>query len=101
MDTGHSITSCCEEGFVVAGGEDHDPVAWSDDGGESWNTTDDIPINGQVHVACDPVCENIIYAAVDNDTGSGGIYRTHITDGSWDNMTPVTTKYTGIDVANE
>ncbi|MFC2024766.1 hypothetical protein ACFLTJ_04275, partial [Chloroflexota bacterium] len=43
MDTGHSITSCCDEGFVVAGGFDGDPVAWSDDGGESWNTTDDVP----------------------------------------------------------
>ncbi|MFC2023965.1 hypothetical protein ACFLTJ_00060 [Chloroflexota bacterium] len=79
MDSGHSITSCCDEGFVVAGGFDGDPVAWSDDGGESWNTTDDVPDSGDVHVACDPVCENIVYAA----TTVGSIYRTDLTDGGW------------------
>ncbi|MFC2024622.1 hypothetical protein ACFLTJ_03540, partial [Chloroflexota bacterium] len=101
MDSGHSITSCCDEGFVVAGGFDGDPVAWSDDGGESWNTTDDVPIDGQVHVACDPVCPNIVYAAVDGRDNAGSIYRTDLTDGGWDNLTPVNTDYTGIVVANE
>ncbi|MFC2024732.1 hypothetical protein ACFLTJ_04095, partial [Chloroflexota bacterium] len=101
MDSGHSITSCCDEGFIVAGGFDGDPVAWSDDGGESWNTTDDVPIDGEVHVACDPVCPNIVYAAVDRDCNDGGIYRTDIIIGSWDNLTPVQADYTGIVVANE
>ncbi|MFC2024342.1 WD40/YVTN/BNR-like repeat-containing protein, partial [Chloroflexota bacterium] len=100
MDTGHSITSCCGEGFVVAGGFDGDPVAWSDDGGESWNTTDDVPDDGEVHVACDPVCDNIVYAATDDGDG-GSIYRTDLTDGGWDNLTPVTAPYTGVVVANE
>ncbi|MFC2024592.1 hypothetical protein ACFLTJ_03365, partial [Chloroflexota bacterium] len=104
MDTGHSITSCCDEGFVVAGGFDGDPVAWSDDGGESWNTTDDVPIDGEVHVAFDPVCPNIVYAAVDpqdDDNSNGSIYRIDLTDGGCDDLTPVNTDYTGIVVANE
>jgi hypothetical protein len=100
MDNGHSITACCNEGFVVAGGYNQ-PVAWSDDGGDSWNLTDDLPIDGEVHVACDPVCENIIYAALDNDLGDGGILRTDVTTGNWDNLNPLITSYTGIVVANE
>jgi len=100
MDNGHSITSCCDEGFIVAGGYNQ-PVAWSDDGGDRWNLTDDLPIDGEVHVACDPICENIIYAALDNDKGDGGIIRTDIATGSWDNLNPLKTSYTGIVVANE
>jgi hypothetical protein len=100
MDNGHSITACCHEGFIVAGGYNQ-PVTWSDDGGDSWNLTDDLPIDGEVHVACDPVCENIIYAALDNDFGDGGILRTDVTTGNWDNLNPLTTSYTGIVVANE
>ncbi|MFC1957142.1 hypothetical protein ACFLVY_02485, partial [Chloroflexota bacterium] len=100
MDNGHSITSCCDEGFIVAGGYNQ-PVAWSDDGGDNWNLTDDLPIDGEIHVACDPVCGNIIYAALDNDFGDGGILRTDVTVGSWDDLNPLKTSYTGIVVANE
>jgi hypothetical protein len=97
LDSGHTITSCCEQGFVVVGGYGGDPVAWSDDAGESWDVTDDVPDTGYVHVACDPVCENIIYAAVDGE----GIYRTDITDGEWTEISVVSTDFTGIVVARE
>ena len=97
LDTGHSITSCCNEGegWIFVGGYDGDPVAWSDDGGESWNTTDDLPMDGEVHVACDPECENIIYAAVDYGC-EGAIYRADITDGSWSNLSALDIPYSGI-----
>ena len=65
LDTGHTIVSCCREGFIVVAGFDSDGVAWSDDGGESWNVMDDLPEGGEVHIACDPECPDIIYAAVD------------------------------------
>jgi hypothetical protein len=101
IDSGHSITSCCEEGFVVVGGDGTGKrkVAWSDDGADSWSLTDKLPsaATGQVHVACDPVCENIIYAAVDG----AGIYRTDITSGSWDDLEPLPLDYTGVVVARE
>ena len=97
IDTGHSITACCDEGLIVVGGFNGDPVAWSDDGGESWNTTDDVPADGDVHVACDPTCEDTIYAAVDGL----GIYRTDVTDGAWDNLNAMDVEYTGIVVARE
>jgi len=102
--SGHMITVCCAQGFVVVGpdnSEGGDAVAWSDDGGDSWTTTDDIPIDGQVHVACATSCENIIYIAVDpmDDSESAGlIYRTDITDGAWDDMEAVPADYTGIAV---
>jgi hypothetical protein len=102
LDSGHQIVACCEEGFIVIGpcscGSDR-KVAWSDDGGENWNLTDALPsaASGTVHVACDPVCENIIYAAVDGS----GIYRTDITDGSWTDISAIDTDYTGIVVARE
>jgi hypothetical protein len=68
------------------------------DAGDSWNTTDDIPVNGEVHVACATTCENIIYIAVEGDD-EGGIYRGDLTDGSWSNMNAVTgVEYTGIAV---
>ncbi|MDD5509553.1 MAG: hypothetical protein PHI12_01890 [Dehalococcoidales bacterium] len=99
VDTGHTITSCCNQGFVVVGGAGDEPVAWSDDGGETWNTTDDLPGDGdaEVHVACDPVCENIVYAAVDGT----GIFRTDINEGAWDDLNPMAFDYTGIVIARE
>jgi hypothetical protein len=102
LDSGHNITCCCDQGLIVIGpcscGSDR-KVAWSDDGGENWNLTDALPsaASGTVHVACDPVCENIIYAAA---SGSG-IYRTDITDGSWTDISAIDTNYTGIVVARE
>jgi hypothetical protein len=74
-------------------------VAWSDDGGENFTLTDALPsaADGYVHVACDPVCENIIYAAVDGV----GIYRTDITDGAWTDLNALAIDYTGIVVARE
>ncbi|MDD5511227.1 MAG: hypothetical protein PHI12_10510 [Dehalococcoidales bacterium] len=100
---GHTITSCCAEGWVVVGGHGDEPVAWSEDGGESWNTTDDL--DGQsyqrVHVACDPVCENIIYATLCSAPDTGAIYRTDITDGSWDNLNAAKFPYYGVVVARE
>ncbi|MFC1939023.1 hypothetical protein ACFLWM_02590, partial [Chloroflexota bacterium] len=101
LDTGHTITSCCTEGFlVVGGGYDIEPVAWSDDGGDSWNLTDDVPQDGFVHVACDPKCVGTIYAAV-NRQGPGKIYRTTTDDGSWTDMNAESFNYTGIVVARE
>ncbi|MFC1956736.1 WD40/YVTN/BNR-like repeat-containing protein [Chloroflexota bacterium] len=99
IGSGHTIAACCNEGFVVVGGESGGKVAWSDDGGESWNLTDALPgtANSWVVVACDPVCENIIYAAVD----SGGIYRTDVTNGAWDTISALMMDYTGIVVARE
>jgi hypothetical protein len=97
LDSGHTIVSCCNEGFIVAGGWGE--VAWSDDGGDSWNETDALPIAGDVHVACDPVCENTVYAAV--GASSGNIFRTDITDGSWTNLNAMNTYYHGIVVATE
>ena len=82
LDYSHTIISCCREGFIVVGGDAGEPVAWSDDGGESWNKTDDVPEGGEVHIACDPECENIVYAAVDGV----GIFRTDLTDGGWDDL---------------
>jgi hypothetical protein len=104
LDSGHSIVACCEEGFIVVGpcncGSDRE-VAWSDDGGDNWNLTDALPstASGDVHVACDPVCENIVYAAV--DWPGAGIYRTDLTDGAWDNLNAMAIDYTGIVVARE
>jgi len=95
LDASHTITSCCNEGFIVVGGNSGDAVAWSDDGGDSWNTTDDLPEGGEAHVACDPECDNIIYAAVDGV----GIFRTDVTSGAWDDLNALAIDYTGIAVA--
>jgi hypothetical protein len=102
IDYGHSIVCCCDEGFVVVGGAANEEVAWSDDGGDSWNLTDALPgtSSGEVHVACDPVCENIIYAATD-DNSSSGIFRTDVTDGAWDEISILAMDYTSIVVARE
>ncbi|MFC1956710.1 hypothetical protein ACFLVY_00210 [Chloroflexota bacterium] len=101
IGSGHSITTCCEQGFVVVGGDGSgtNKVAWSDDGGETFTLTDALPSAGagEVHVACDPTCENIIYAAVDGH----GIYRTDVTSGAWDDLQAQETHYTGIVVARE
>jgi hypothetical protein len=102
LDSGHNITCCCAQGLIVIGpcscGSIR-KVAWSDDGGDSWNLIDKLPsaASGTVHVACDPVCENIIYAAADGE----GIYRTDITDGEWTDISVIDTDYTGIVVARE
>ena len=97
IDTGHTIISCCNEGdgWIFVGGDDGDPVAWSGDGGETWNTTDDVPEGGEVHIACDPECVGTIYAAVDGV----GIFRTTIDDGSWSDLNALPIDYTGIAVA--
>ena len=86
LDSGHTIASCCNEGFIVVGGNGDDKVAWSDDSGETWNLTDDLSgkSSQKVHVACDPTCENIVYAALCSVPDLGGIYRTDLTDGSWE-----------------
>ncbi|MDD5511148.1 MAG: hypothetical protein PHI12_10115 [Dehalococcoidales bacterium] len=99
LDTGHSIASCCAQGWVIVGGAGDEPVAWSEDGGETWDVTDDLPGDGdaQVHVACDPVCENIVYAALDGK----GIYRTDLNEGAWDDLNAMEYDYTGIVVARE
>ena len=101
LDSGHMITVCCAQGMVVVGGFGGDPVAWSDDGGDSWNTTDDVPVDGEVHVACATTCENIIYIAVDPHGRQGCtrlLYRGDLTDGSWTDMNAVPADYTGIAV---
>jgi hypothetical protein len=99
LDSSWTITSCCNEGFIVVGPAGiNDAIAWSDDGGESWNLTDDLPasvITGLIQVACDPNCPNIVYAAA----FTGGIYRTDLTDGSWTDMNAVSSFYTGLAVA--
>ncbi|MFC1956686.1 WD40/YVTN/BNR-like repeat-containing protein [Chloroflexota bacterium] len=99
LDSSWTITACCNEGFIVVGpAGSNDAVAWSDDGGESWNLTDDLPasaIAGLIQVACDPNCPNIVYAAA----FVGGIYRTDLTDGSWTDMNAVKSYYTGLAVA--
>ncbi len=96
MSSGHSITSCCREGFVVVGSDDGE-VSWSDDGGETWNQMDDLPKTDEVTIACAPNCENTIYAAVDND-GSGAVFRGDITTGEWTNMNANVSDYEGIAV---
>jgi len=103
VGAGHTIACCCSEGLVVVAGDGDDKVAWSDDGGDSWNLTDKLPGQSyqRVHVACDPVCENIIYAALCSGPGMGGIYRTDITDGSWDDLNAEKFPYYGVVVARE
>jgi photosystem II stability/assembly factor-like uncharacterized protein len=97
IDTSWTIAACCNEGFIVVGPTANDKVAWSDDGGESWNQTDTLPADATslIQVACDPNCENIVYAAA----YVGGIYRTDLTDGSWTDMSAVSSFYTGLAVA--
>jgi len=99
LDSGHTIACCCNERFVVVGGNGDDKVAWSDDGGETWNLTDALPgtSGDTVHVACDPICENIIYAALSGPVAvCGGIYRTDVTDGEWANLEAFKYGYYGI-----
>ncbi|MDD5511239.1 MAG: hypothetical protein PHI12_10570 [Dehalococcoidales bacterium] len=102
VDRGHMIISCCAEGWVVVSGSADEPVAWSEDGGESWDVTDDLPGGSNdpydnAHIACDPVCENIVYAAIDGE----GIYRTDLSEGAWDDLNAMPYDYTGIVVARE
>jgi hypothetical protein len=103
VGAGHTIACCCDEGLVVVAGAGDDKVAWSDDGGDSWNLTDALPgqSSQDVHVACDPVCKNTIYAALSSAPGMRGIYRTDITDGSWDDLNAGAFPYYGIVVARE
>jgi hypothetical protein len=97
IDTSWTIAACCNEGFIVVGPTTNDKVAWSDDGGESWNQTDTLPADALslIQVACDPNCENIVYATA----FPGGIYRTDLTDGSWTDMSAAYSYYTGLAVA--
>jgi len=104
LNSSYTITSCCVQGFIVVGPPGNDDVAetrvaWSDDGGDTWNLTDKLPAQatGEVTVACDPTCVGTIYAAVDGV----GIYRTTTDDGSWTDMNALATDYSGIVVARE
>jgi len=102
VGSGHTITSCCDAGLVLVGGAADEPVAWSDDGGETWDLTDDLPGNsyGVVHVACDTACSTdpIIYAATDEGVAASGgaILRCNLNEGSWDDLNANDYPYTGI-----
>ena len=94
IETGHSISACCEEGLVVVGGMEGGPVAYSEDGAESFSLTDDLPddAEGPVHVACDHLCDGIFYAAV-----SGvGIYRGDLSDDSFTDLNAMPYNYYGL-----
>jgi len=99
VGSGHTITSCCaQDGIVAVGGFGDEPVGWSDDGGESWNLTDDLPNKSgdQVHVACyDCDGTTTLFAAV-SDNNDGGIYRTTIDSGAWDDLNALPYDYDGI-----
>jgi len=94
---GHTITSCCLDDMVVVGGTDGGPIAFSEDGGDSWSLTDDLPgdATGAVHLACDPNCPGTIYAAVSGE----GIYRTTTDSGAWTSLNAEPLDYYGIVVA--
>jgi hypothetical protein len=102
IGSGHTITSCCIEGFVVAAGFGDEPVAYSDDGGETWNLTADLPGSSgyTAHIACDPICKGTIYAALSGPPGvCGGIYRWVIGESiDWENMDAYKYGYYGIAV---
>ena len=62
--------------MIVIGGYGDEAVAYSSDGGETWEQTADLPGSGTAHIACDPNCEGTIYAALSEPVGvCGGIYR--------------------------
>jgi hypothetical protein len=100
VGSGHTITACCDQGMVVVGGDGDDPVAYSEDGGETWELTADLPGDavGDAHVVCDPICEGTIYAALSRPVGAcGGIYRWNINESSdWDNLDAYKYGYYGI-----
>ncbi|MDD5511180.1 MAG: hypothetical protein PHI12_10275, partial [Dehalococcoidales bacterium] len=109
VGSGHSITSCCNQGWVVVGGAGDEPVGWSDDGGETWNLTEDLPGQPEynVHIACDPICEGTIYAALGMNYAyipplppappCLGIYRWVIDESDdWTNMNAFKYGYYGI-----
>jgi len=99
VGSGSSITSCCVNGIVAVGGQGDEPVAWSDDGGETWELTDDLPngdSNADVTVACyDCDGTTTIFAAV-SDNSTGGIYRTTTDSGAWDDLNANAYDYDGI-----
>jgi len=96
VGSGHSITSCCISDLVVVAGDAGDPVGWSDDGGETWDTTEDLDDDGTVHVACyECDGETTIFAA----TSEGGIYRTNLDDGEWEDLEALDYGYYGIVMA--
>jgi len=103
LDSGHSITCCCEQGFIVAAGAGDEPVAYSDDSGETWELTAELPGSGTAHIACDPTCEGTIYAALSEPVSiCGGIYRWVIGESTdWENMDAYKYGYFGIVVARE
>ncbi|MFC2024720.1 hypothetical protein ACFLTJ_04035, partial [Chloroflexota bacterium] len=100
IGSGHTITACCDQGLVVVGGAEGGKVAYSTDGGESFELTAALPNNtvGDVHVACDPICENTIYAALSEPVGvCGGIYRWVIGESSdWVDLDAFKYGYYGI-----
>ena len=100
VGSGHSITSCCEQGWVLVGGHGDEPVGYSADGGETWELTDDLPGDrGTVHVSCDTACstDSIIYATTDDFASQGGgIYRTNLDEGDWDDLNALDIPYSGI-----
>jgi len=110
VGSGHSITSCCVNGIIAVGGAGDEPVAWSDDGGENWELTDDLDSigTGTVHVACyDCDGTTTLFAAVTSNPGpirpipvgsggNGGIYRTTIDSGAWDDLNANDYPYYGI-----
>jgi len=101
LDSGHSITCCCDEGFVIVAGASNEPVAYSDDSGETWELTEDLPGDmSPAHIACATSCENTIYAALSGPVGAcGGIYRWVIGESSeWDNLDAFKYGYYGIAV---
>ena len=91
-DSGHTIAACCTEDLVVVGGTDGDSVAFSDDGGDSWTSMDDIGETGEIHIACDTLCDGTIYAAL----SGAGIYRGDVSDGSWSTLNAQPYNYYGI-----
>jgi len=93
IGSGHNIT-VMPGGKVLVGGMEGGEVAYSDDGGENFTLTDELPdaAGGEVHVAFDHICEGVIYAAVSGT----GIYRGHLDSGEWEDMNAEPFNYYGI-----
>jgi hypothetical protein len=101
VGSGHVVESCCLDELVVVAGAADEPVAFSEDMGETWDLTDDLPgsSEGYAHVTCDPNCTGTLYAAINLSEGDNGVYRTTIDDGEWDSLEAESLDYTGIAVA--
>ena len=75
VDIGHTIAVWGDH--ILVGGDDGD-VAYSDDGGETFDLLEDFPtIDGDVTVAFDTYFDTnmVIYAATDEGDYTGGIYQ--------------------------